>query len=58
LREKGISYIELEQPNMQIIPRIDPAGPKTTFRGHNHPILSRILCPVKYLADFDSNPSE
>lgn len=59
LREKGISYIELEQPDKQIVPRIDSATPKSSVRGHKHPVLSRLLCPVKYLeADFDVNPAE
>ncbi len=59
MREKGISYVELEQPDKQIVPRIDPAAPKSPIRGHNHPVFSRLLCPVKYLqADFDPNPAE
>jgi len=58
LREKGISYIELEQPGKCIIPHIDPAAPKNIVRGHNHLVLSRLLCPVKYLAEFDANPEE
>lgn len=58
LREKGISYIKLEQSDKQIDPRIDPAAPKSLVRGHQHPVFSRLLCSVKYLVDFDSNPAE
>ncbi len=58
LHEKGVSYIELEQPDKQLTLQIDPAAPKTSFQDHNHLILSRLLCPVKYLADFDANLSE
>ena len=58
MREKGLSYIELELPDKQLIPRIDPAAQKSSVRGHNHVVLSRLLCPVKYLAEFDANPAE
>ena len=58
LREKGLYYIELEQPDQQLNPRLDPAAPKSSTRGHHHPVLSRLLCPVKYLAEFDADPAE
>jgi len=57
LSEKGIYYIELEQKE-GLIPKLDPAAPKTSTRGHNHPVLSRLLCPVRYLAEFDAEPAE
>ena len=58
LCKKGVSYIKLEQPNKCIIPHIDLAAPKNTIRGHNHLVLSRLLCPVRYLSEFDANPDE
>ena len=58
LHEKGIYYIELEQPDHQLDPKLDPAALKSSTCGHHHPVLSRLLCPVKYLAEFNADLAE
>ncbi len=58
LCEKGIYYIELEQPDQQLNLKLNPAAPKNSTCSHHHLVLSRLLCPVKYLAEFDADPAE
>lgn len=56
LRDKGIHYVELEQPNQDLMPKLHVSASKSTSRGHHHPVLSRLLCPVEHLKDFDADP--
>jgi hypothetical protein len=51
-------YVKLEQPNQNLMPKLNISAPKSTTRGHYHPVLSRFLCPVEYLKDFDADPEE
>jgi hypothetical protein len=54
----GLKYVALKQPNKQLIPDIPPDADKRSSRGHNHPVLSRLLCPVRLLGEFDEDPTE
>jgi len=58
LHDKGIHYIELEQPNQELKPKLNVSAQKSIARGHYHSVLSRLLCPVKHLKDFDADPEE
>lgn len=58
LNNYGLKYIALEQPGKQLLPNIAPDADKTTSRGHNHPVLSRLLCPARLLQEFDADPTE
>jgi hypothetical protein len=58
LNNYGLKYIALEQPGKQLLPDIAPDADKTTSRGHNHPVLSRLLCPARLLQEFDADPTE
>ena len=54
----GLKYIALEQPNKKLVTDIPPDADKRLSRGHNHPVLSKLLCPVCLLEDFDADPTE
>ena len=54
----GLIYIALEQPNKQLVPNIPPNADKKSSRGHNHPVLLRLLCLVHLLGEFDADPTE
>jgi hypothetical protein len=58
LREAGLEYVALEQPNEVLVPKIRRGAEKKTTRGHNHPVLSRLLCPVSLIKDYDNDPEE
>jgi hypothetical protein len=58
LNNHGLKYIALEQPGKQLVPDIAADADKTLSRGHNHPIMSRLLCPARLLQEFDANPDE
>jgi len=58
LNNHGLKYITLEQPGKQLVPDIAPDADKTTSRGHNHPVLSHLLCPACLLQEFDADPAE
>jgi uncharacterized protein DUF6698 len=58
LREAGLEYVALEQPNEVLLPKIRRGADKKMTRGHNHPVLSRLLCPVALLEDYDAEPDE
>ncbi|KIM35219.1 hypothetical protein M413DRAFT_14685 [Hebeloma cylindrosporum] len=58
LREAGLEYIALEQPDELLLPKIRRGAEKNTTRGHHHPVLSRLLCPVALLSDYDADPEE
>ena len=55
LREVGLMYAALEAGATSLEPSIAPKSPKSVTQGWNHPILGRLLCPAKYLADFDDD---
>ncbi|KAF9544906.1 hypothetical protein CPC08DRAFT_755773 [Agrocybe pediades] len=56
LLDKGLVYVALEQPGHVLTPPIHPNARKNESRGHHHPVLSRLLCPVRYLNEFDRDP--
>jgi hypothetical protein len=58
LREAGLVYAALEVGQESLTPHVAFKALKDTSRGFNHPQLGRLLCPVKYLADFDANNTE
>ena len=58
LNNYGLKYIALEQPGKQLVPDIAPDADKTASHGHNHPVLSRLLCPAHLLHEFDADPIE
>ncbi|KAF8148267.1 hypothetical protein B0H34DRAFT_737596 [Crassisporium funariophilum] len=58
LREAGLEYVALEEANEILLPKIRHGADKKTTRGYNHPVLARLLCPVKYLPEFDAEPEE
>jgi uncharacterized protein DUF6698 len=58
LREAGLEYVALEQPDEVLVPKIRRGAEKKTTRGHNHPVLSRLLCPVDLINDYDTEPEE
>ena len=58
LNNYGLKYIALEQPSKQLVPDIAPDADKTASCGHNHPVLSRLLCPARLLQEFDADPTE
>ncbi|PPQ87205.1 hypothetical protein CVT25_014179, partial [Psilocybe cyanescens] len=39
-------------------PEISAKLKKSETRGFKHPVLARLLCPIKHLEDFDANPTE
>ena len=57
LRTDGLAYIAVDLPTKVIDPPIQPKAPKAATRGFNHPVLGRLLCPIKHLKDFD-NPEK
>jgi len=57
LREDGLAYVALESPGKLLQPPIAAKSPKSGIRGFNHLILGRLLCPIKYLAEFDEDPA-
>ena len=50
------SYVALETPGGELVPKIPANATKCESRGFYHPILARLLCPVKWLSDFDADP--
>jgi hypothetical protein len=58
LLDKGLAYLALDLPNQELLPFIGSTSSKEETRGHNHTLLSRLLCPVRLLGDFDLNPDE
>jgi len=58
LREAGLEYVALEQPDEVLVPKIRRGAEKKTTRGHNHLVLSRLLCPVVLIKDYDAEPEE
>ena len=58
LNSAGMDYIALEQPNKILVPPIPADADKGSSHGHNHIVLSRLLCPARLLEDFDANPNE
>lgn len=58
LIDRGLAYLALDLPREKLRPAIAPGKPKEGTRGHNHIVLSRLLCPVRLLEEFDKNPDE
>ena len=55
LCDRGLVYIALDLPPGQKLD-ISPTLSKQEARGHNHVVLSRLLCPVRFLEAFDKEP--
>lgn len=58
LRETGLIYAALEVGEPHLTPHVGFKTPKDATRGFYHPQLGRLLCPAKYLVDFDTNSTE
>jgi hypothetical protein len=58
LKEPGLVYAALEFGQQSLLPHITFKALKDTSRGFHHPQLGRLLCPVKFLTNFDSNNTE
>jgi hypothetical protein len=56
LREGGVAYVALTSPLKMLQPLIPPKSPKDGIRGFNHVMLGRLLCPIKYIEEFDADP--
>lgn len=54
LLDKGLVYIALDLPPGQKLD-IPATLPKEQARGHNNIILSRLLCPIRLLNEFDQD---
>ena len=55
LVDRGLVYVALDLPPGQKLD-ISPTMSKQEARGHNHILLSRLLCPVRLLEAFDEEP--
>lgn len=51
-------YINEADPDHKVHPEISAKLKKSKTRGFKHPVLARLLCPIKHLEDFDANPTE
>ncbi|KAF8871104.1 hypothetical protein CPB84DRAFT_1754174 [Gymnopilus junonius] len=58
LLDVGLAYLALDLPNKTLDPKIDLLKKKEATHGHHHLTLSRLLTPVRVLADYDKNPKE
>jgi hypothetical protein len=58
LKEAGLVYAALEVGRDSLTPHIAFKTSKDAIRGFHHPQLGRLLCPAKYLADFDASSAE
>jgi hypothetical protein len=56
LREGGLAYVALTSPLKTLQPLISPKSPKDGIRGFNHVTLGCLLCPIKYIKEFDADP--
>lgn len=56
LKDIGLTYAALEAGMITLVPSITPRTSKSATRGWNHPVLGRLLCPAKYLTEFDEDP--
>jgi hypothetical protein len=54
----GLEYIAFDLPSKVLEPRISIKQKKDIAQGFKHPVLARLLCPVKYLSNFDADPKE
>jgi hypothetical protein len=57
LREMGLSYVAIDTETKTLDPPILPRSAKVGTRGFYHPVLGRLLCPLKYIKDFDADPA-
>jgi hypothetical protein len=56
LLHAGLDYVEMETLTGQLLPHIQAKALKCESRGFHHPVLARLLCPAKWLAEFDADP--
>jgi hypothetical protein len=52
----GLAYAAVELPDGLLLPPINIKAKKLVAQGFNHPVLTCLLCPVKYLSDFNADP--
>jgi hypothetical protein len=55
LLDRGLVYVALELPPGQKLD-VSATLSKEDARGHNNVLLSRLLCPVRLLTEFDEDP--
>jgi hypothetical protein len=55
LRHTGIAYLPKDPATDTVVPAITKDQGKAV-RGFNHPFTARLLCPIRYLKDFDADP--
>jgi hypothetical protein len=53
-----MSYIALEQPDKILAPPIPADADKKASHGHNHIVLSHLLCPAWLLQEFNAAPEQ
>jgi hypothetical protein len=56
--EAGLEFVALEQPDEMLVPKIRRGAEKKMTEGHNRPLLSRLLCPVILIKDYNADPDE
>ena len=57
LGKAGLAYLADTLPNGVITPPISLTSTKGESRGFKHPVTARLLCPIKYLTEFDADPT-
>jgi hypothetical protein len=57
LREAGLTYVAIDTLSKVLEPPILPGNAKLGTQGFYHPVLGRLLCPLKYIEEFDTDPA-
>ena len=55
LREDGLNYVACDRPRKLLEPVIPSRSTKSSTRGFNHPVIGRLLCPIKYICMYDED---
>ena len=58
LKESGLTYAACEIGQESLVPHISLRTSKDASRGFQHPQIGRLLCPAKFLIDFDADSAE
>lgn len=56
LRVAGIKYLAALEPLRFMRPSMDVWRCKRIYRGWNHPVSARLLCPVERFSDYIADP--
>ncbi|KAI6154801.1 hypothetical protein BKA82DRAFT_23215 [Pisolithus tinctorius] len=56
LKWPGLNYVLLN--TSALMPSIPPTDTSKSLRSFHHPQLARLLCPHKYISEFDQNPNQ